>query len=61
LQRWQQKGIWKDILSCAIKFAHKAGKMNLQKISADSSSIPAKKEEMWLNTTDSRLWPARPL
>ena len=46
LQRWQQKGIWKDILSCAIKFAHKAGKMNLQKISADSSSIPAKKEEM---------------
>ena len=46
LQRWKQKGIWKDILPYTIKFTHKAGKMNLQKISVDSSSIPSKKEEM---------------
>lgn len=44
LNRWQQNGIWKNILSDAIKLAHKQGKLNLQKISVDSTSIPAKKE-----------------
>ena len=39
----QQKGIWKKILSKLIKLAHKQGKINLQKISIDSSSIAAKK------------------
>ena len=43
LQNWQQKGVWKQILRCAIKSAHKQGKINLQKISIDSSSISAKK------------------
>ena len=46
LQNWQQKGIWKKILSSIIKSAHKSGKINLQKISVDSSSIPAKKGEI---------------
>jgi len=41
----QQKGIWKKILTHAIKYAHKQNKINLQKISVDSSSIPAKKRE----------------
>lgn len=39
----QQKGIWKKILTHAIKYAHKQNKINLQKVSVDSSSIPAKK------------------
>jgi len=39
----QQKGIWKKILSNLIKSAHKQNKINLQKISVDSSSISAKK------------------
>lgn len=43
LQNWQQKGVWKKILSELIKSAHKQNKINLQKISIDSSSIPAKK------------------
>ena len=43
LNRWQQKRVWQKILSCAIKSAHKQGKLNLQKISVDSSSIAAKK------------------
>jgi len=43
LQKWQQKGIWKKILSSEIKSAHLSGKINLQKISVDSSTIPAKK------------------
>lgn len=43
LNSWQQKGIWKNILKCAIKSAHKQNKMNLEKISIDSSSIPNKK------------------
>ena len=43
LNSWQQKGVWKKILKCAIKSAYKSGKINLQKISIDSSSIPNKK------------------
>ena len=43
LNRWQQKGIWKNILKSAIKSAHSSGKINLQKISVDSSSVAAKK------------------
>ena len=43
LRKWQEIGVWKKILKCAIKSAHKSGKINLQKISVDSSSIPAKK------------------
>ena len=43
LQDWQDLGVWKKILSSIIKSAHKQGKINLQKISIDSSSIAAKK------------------
>jgi transposase len=46
LQNWQQKGIWKNILSDMIKSAHKSGKIQLQKISIDSSSVPSKKMAM---------------
>ena len=53
-QDLQQKGVWKKILTCAIKSAHKQNKMNLQKISVDSSSISAKKREMQLDMMDSR-------
>ncbi len=42
-QYMQQEGIWKNILSGAIKSAHKSGKLNLEKISIDSSSIASKK------------------
>jgi len=45
LQNWQQKGIWKKILSGIIKSAHKQSKINLRHISIDSSSIPSKKGE----------------
>ena len=55
-QDFQQKGIWKKILRCVIKSAHKSGKINLQKISIDSSSIPAKKGAIQLDMMDSRLW-----
>jgi len=44
-QDLQQKGILKKILKNVIKSAHRSGKMNLEKISVDSSSIPAKKRE----------------
>ena len=43
IRTWQEIGVWKKILKCVIKSAHKSGKLNLQKISVDSSSIPAKK------------------
>ena len=45
LRKWQQNKTWSRILSGAIKSAHKSGKLQLQKISVDSSSIPAKKGE----------------
>ena len=43
-QDFQQKGIWKKILKCAIVSAYKQNKINLQKISVDSLSVPNKKE-----------------
>jgi len=46
LQTLQQEGIWKKILSGIIKSANSSGKLNLQKISIDSSSISAKNGEM---------------
>jgi len=46
LQTWQQKGIWKKILSGVIKSANSSGKLQLQKISVDSSTISAKKVVM---------------
>ena len=46
LQTWQQNKTWNMILSDAIKSAHQSGKLELQKISIDSSSIAAKKGEM---------------
>jgi transposase len=42
-QNLQQKRVWQKILSSAIKSSHKQGKMQLQEISIDSSSVPAKK------------------
>ena len=43
-QNLQQRGVWKKILSGIIKSSHKQNRINLQKISVDSSTIPAKKE-----------------
>ena len=39
----QQKGIWKKILSGLIKTSHKQNKIDLKKISVDSSTIHSKK------------------
>jgi len=55
LQNWQQKGIWKKNLSKLIKSTHKQNKINLRYISIDSSSIPAKKREMWLDDGFKRI------
>ena len=43
LRKWQELGVWKKILKCAIKTAQNQGKINLQKISVDSSSVLSKK------------------
>ena len=45
LRKWQEMGVWKKILKCAIQSAHKSDKINLQKISINSSSIHAKKRK----------------
>ncbi len=42
LRKWEEFGIWKKILGHAIKSAHKSGRIDLQKISIDSS-VPSKK------------------
>ena len=42
-QNLQQKRVWQKILSTVIKSAYSSNKLQLQKISIDSSSIPAKK------------------
>ena len=43
LRKWQEMVVRKKFLKCAIISAHKSGKINLQKISVDSSFIHAKK------------------
>lgn len=48
LRKWQGFGVWKKILRCTIASAHKQNKINLQKISVDSSSIPAKKRVLMM-------------
>ncbi len=55
----RQKGIWKRILSGLIKSAHKQGRIDLQKISIDSSSIAAKKGAMKQDIADSRGFQAQ--
>ena len=45
-QNLQHKRVWQKILSEIIKSVHQSGKLNLQKTSVDSSTIPAKKGEM---------------
>ncbi len=45
-RRWQGFGIWKKILGRAVKSAHKSGRIDLQKISTDSSSVLSKKGAM---------------
>ncbi len=53
----QQKGIWKRILSGLIKSAHRQGKICLQKILVDSSSVAAKKRGTKQDMTGSgRSW-----
>ena len=44
-QKLQQKGVWKKISSDLIKTAHRQNRISLQKVSVDSSSIPAKKRK----------------
>ncbi len=43
LRRRQGIGVWEKILRHAIRTARKSGKINLQKIPVDSSSISNKK------------------
>ena len=59
LRKWQQKRIWKKILRCAIKSAHKQSKINLRHISVDSSSISAKKGATLQSMTDSKEFQAQ--
>ncbi|MEM4252115.1 MAG: transposase [Candidatus Nitrosotenuis sp.] len=43
-QDWQKKWIWKNILSCTIKSAHKQNRLKLQKVLIDS--ITSKKGDI---------------
>ncbi len=58
-RRWQEFGIWKKILGRAIKSAHKSGRIDLQKISIGSSSVPSKKGDTKQDMTGSRESQAR--
>jgi transposase len=55
LRKRQQNKIWKNILSDAIKSAHQSGKMQLQKISIASSTIPTKKGKLHSSCSKSKF------
>ncbi len=58
-QELQKKGVWKKVPSGLIRTAHRQYRINLQKISAGSSSIATKKGAMKQDMTNSGRFQAR--
>ena len=45
LKRWEKEGVWKSIMNAMIKDGYSSGKLELDSLSIDSTTIPAKKGE----------------
>ena len=45
LNRWEKEGVWKSIMDALIKDGYSSGKLELDFLSIDSTTIPAKKGE----------------
>ncbi|MEM3662723.1 MAG: transposase [Sulfolobales archaeon] len=45
LKRWEKDGVWKSIMDALIKDGYSSSKLDLDSISIDSTTIPAKKGE----------------
>ena len=54
LQQWQLNGTWKKILDAARSKAYMSGKIDMKKVSVDSTDVAAKKGEQRLVTTATR-------
>jgi transposase len=45
LKNWEELGVWKKILDALISTNYLQGKLSLDKVTIDSSDVPAKKGE----------------
>jgi transposase len=43
LKRWEKEGVWKRIMDALIKDGYSKGRLQLDSLSIDSTTIPAKK------------------
>ncbi|MDG6925065.1 MAG: transposase [Nitrososphaerota archaeon] len=54
LIRWEREGVWKRIMDALISDGYSDGKLNIDNLSIDSDTIPAKKGEPLLASTRTR-------
>jgi transposase len=54
LRRWEKEGVWKRIMDTLISDGYSSGRLNVDRLSIDSDTIPAKKGEGWSATTRTR-------
>ena len=54
LRRWEKEGVWKRIMDALLSDGYSDGKLNIDNLSIDSDTIPAKKGESSLAMTVTR-------
>jgi len=47
-KKWSENGTWKRIMDSLVAKGYSEGKVNVDSLSIDSSTVPAKKGERWL-------------
>lgn len=50
-KKWSENGTWKRIMDALVAKGYSEGKVKVDSLSIDSSTVPAKKGEGWLALT----------
>ncbi len=53
-KKWSEQGIWKNIMDSLVSYGYQKGVVNVNDLSIDSSTVPAKKGGKRLATTVTR-------
>ncbi len=54
LRRWEKQGVWKRIIDALLSDGYSDGKLNIDNLSIDSDTIPAKKGAILSASTPTR-------
>lgn len=46
-KKWSEKGVWKKVMDALVAKGYSGGKVKVDSLSIDSSTVPAKKGERW--------------